>query len=379
MTFESTLANLQRKVWSGSIPFEIRLSNVECRVYDRSDPYLLHAFFQSALIDPTSEPRIGWFSFQDVPLHWHYPTGLLYDLYSGAKPHFSTVRRHIRGSRPSEERDRERDRPASQQSGAGLGMDDNLSGRIKEISLRDLDDVVMDGGYQNSDDVGKLPWKLVVHFSDYPMDALIQLDKDGKALEDVFINSVKEASFARHGSGKVVMSLGENDSKQLWKSVEQNDLLMFNAINNKLLNAPGATMRSIPFRVFLPTTSHAKATLSPTRGSALSAPPGPAGSPVVSSPNPGQEATASQNTASILRMIQRLLPPTLAPSSRQGQTLGTALHSVLPTLFPSRRQPVLAWPVIHGAVVPMAAPLEELGKWASYADGWVTVGVVMME
>lgn len=65
-------------------------------------------------------------------------------------------------------------------------------------------------------------------------------------------------------------------------------------------------------------------------------------------------------------------------SSRQPQTIGTALNTLLPALFPSRRSPLLAQPVLHGAVVPLAANAEEVVRWAAYADGWVHLGVVMM-
>lgn len=62
----------------------------------------------------------------------------------------------------------------------------------------------------------------------------------------------------------------------------------------------------------------------------------------------------------------------------QPQTLGTALHDFLPKLFPSRRTPVLALPVLHGAVVPLAAGIEELMRAAGYADGFLHLVVVMM-
>jgi autophagy-related protein 5 len=58
--------------------------------------------------------------------------------------------------------------------------------------------------------------------------------------------------------------------------------------------------------------------------------------------------------------------------------MGTALNHLLPTLFPSRRNSVMAQPVLHGAVVPMAAPLEDLVKSAAYADGFLHVVIVMM-
>ncbi len=63
---------------------------------------------------------------------------------------------------------------------------------------------------------------------------------------------------------------------------------------------------------------------------------------------------------------------------REPQTLGTALHALLPTLFPSRRTPILAKAVLHGAAVPMSALVEELMRTAAYLDGWVHLGVVMM-
>lgn len=62
----------------------------------------------------------------------------------------------------------------------------------------------------------------------------------------------------------------------------------------------------------------------------------------------------------------------------QPNTLGTALNQILPTVFPSRRNPVLAVPVLHGAVVPMSAPVEELMRAAAFADGFLHVVVAML-
>jgi len=39
---------------------------------------------------------------------------------------------------------------------------------------------------------------------------------------------------------------------------------------------------------------------------------------------------------------------------------------------------LLAQPVLHGVVVPMAAPIEDLGRAATYADGFLHVAVVML-
>lgn len=39
---------------------------------------------------------------------------------------------------------------------------------------------------------------------------------------------------------------------------------------------------------------------------------------------------------------------------------------------------MLAQPVLHGAVAPMAALVEDLGRAAAYADGFLHVAVVML-
>lgn len=57
------------------------------------------------------------------------------------------------------------------------------------------------------------------------------------------------------------------------------------------------------------------------------------------------------------------------------QTLGAALRRLLPRLFPSSRDPVLADVILHGASVPFHAPLEELMREAAYPDGWLCLVV----
>lgn len=62
----------------------------------------------------------------------------------------------------------------------------------------------------------------------------------------------------------------------------------------------------------------------------------------------------------------------------QPQTIGTALNQILPTLFPSRRSPLLAQAVLHGAVLPLSAGVEDLVRSTAYLDGWLHIAVVMM-
>ena len=61
----------------------------------------------------------------------------------------------------------------------------------------------------------------------------------------------------------------------------------------------------------------------------------------------------------------------------QPQTIGTALNQILPTLFPSRRSPLLAQAVLHGAALPLSASVEDLLRATAYLDGWLHIVVVM--
>ena len=200
MTTTNDPQTLQSTIWDSSLPIEICLSSSECRVYDQADPYIvsqsrssfvsailtspqiqyprlsylpfllprLHAFFSPSLINPDVIPYDGWFSCEDVPLKWQYPLGLLHDLFSSAPPY--------QGSK---------DEPNTE------------------------------------DSERQLPWRLTVHFTDWPEQALVRPDAEGKVLHDAFINSVKEADFLRNGTAKGIMSLSKDDSTTLWNAVQE--------------------------------------------------------------------------------------------------------------------------------------------------------------
>ncbi|XHG06473.1 autophagy protein 5 [Aspergillus wentii] len=320
MDSKISLSSIQKTVWDGQLPLEIILAPSESRTYDQTDPYLiscprvsylpsllprLRVFFSSSLINPNSNPHDGWFSFEGVPLKWHYPVGLLYDLYAGADP-------ASKGRRGDE-------------------FDESTDSAS-----------------------GSLPWRLTVHFSDWPDEELVRLDADGMVINDAFINSVKEADFLRSGNAKGIMSLSKEDSSGLWKAVQDVDLPSFQRISNILLPPPSQPFRNVPIRLFLP--------LSPDSDSPSLK--------VVQSPLPPSIPTSTINASQAA--ISRGSPST------QSQTIGTALHTLLPNLFPSRRTPVLAKPVLHGAVVPMSAPIEEVVRSSAYGDGWAYIVVRMM-
>ncbi|KAI1821508.1 autophagy protein Apg5-domain-containing protein [Xylaria intraflava] len=178
-----------------------------------------------------------------------------------------------------------------------------------------------------------LPWRLVVG--------------DGLSWDigDTFLNSAKEADFVRNGNAKQIMSLSKENTTALWNAVQDNDYVSFNKINSRLLNT-SREIKNIPLRVYIPTS-------------------------------PSDLASSGGSPAGAFRVVQSLIQPRV--NDRTPQTIGAALRSLLPQLFPSSRDPVLAAAILHGANVPFYAPLEELMREAAYPDGWLCLVVVPLD
>lgn len=140
------------------------------------------------------------------------------------------------------------------------------------------------------------------------------------------------------------MKMSKDHTTQLWNSVVDNDYATFSRINSRLLNAPTA-LRNVPVRIYIPS------------------------SPMSSSSAPSEAAAGS------FKVVQALVPA-VGPD-RKPQLLGQALKKLMPMLFPSTRDPILAGLILHGAPVPFQAPLESLMREAAYPDGWLCLVVVV--
>ena len=229
---------------------------------------------------------------------------------------------------------------------------------FEDVQLRNLAVGLLVDLYQPT-----LPWRLTVN------------EGVGWDIGDTFLNSVKEvgspqrsrrwemktqrkppadtlrqADFIRNGNANQIMKMSKQDTTQLWHAVIDNDFAAFNRINTRLLNAPTA-LKHIPIRIYVPDAS-------PTSPSPSSAPPH------------SHAATGS------FKIVQTLVPAK-GRDDRKSQLLGQALKAVMPGLFPSSRDPVLASVILHGATVPFDAPLVELMREAAYPDGWLCLVVTV--
>ena len=59
------------------------------------------------------------------------------------------------------------------------------------------------------------------------------------------------------------------------------------------------------------------------------------------------------------------------------KTLGQALKTMAPTLFPPAGDSALATVIMHGAPLPLDAPLADLMMEAAYPDGWLNLVVYL--
>ncbi|KAK6082082.1 autophagy protein Apg5 [Seiridium cupressi] len=180
-----------------------------------------------------------------------------------------------------------------------------------------------------------LPWRLTVG--------------DGMSWDigDTFLNSAKEADFVRNGNAQQIMSLSKEHTTALWNAVRDNDYPAFNKVNSRLLNT-SRELKNVPIRVYIPQSA------------------GPQG-----------DKDGPAAAAGAFKVVQSLVQARM--NERAPQTIGTALRGLLPRLFPSSRDPVLANVVLHGAHVPFSAPLEELMRDAAYPDGWICLVVVPLD
>lgn len=104
--------------------------------------------------------------------------------------------------------------------------------------------------HNNQKEEGLLPWRLLLHFGEWPDEQLVRLDAEGKVLHDAFINSVKEADFLRNGTAKGIMALSKDDSTRLWHAVEERTFFFFFITPAYLLPFPSLDIYIYGYTIF---------------------------------------------------------------------------------------------------------------------------------
>jgi Autophagy protein ATG5, UblA domain/Autophagy protein ATG5, alpha-helical bundle region len=132
-----------------------------------------------------------WFEYKGVPLKWHIPVGVLFDMYAGAQDH-----------------------------------------------RRDA----------------ALPWSITVHFQSFP-EKKLQRCPTQECVRSMFAQSLKESSYLRFDSSKPVSSFTKSDHTDLWDSIMNDSFDKYSRVMSSLFQHADATDVSYPVRWVLQTDS----------------------------------------------------------------------------------------------------------------------------
>ena len=94
-----------------------------------------------------------------------------------------------------------------------------------------------------------IPWKLRLHFNNYPSSQILPLEDDVvlKLVERTYKNSLKQALFLQNGSSKVAMNLSKQSHQKIWDSILTSKHQLYQQVNNDLLNTPN----NVPVRILV--------------------------------------------------------------------------------------------------------------------------------
>lgn len=191
-----------KEVWNGKLPICFKLSTDECGSNEPEEVYLMvsrqiyfplildkiQRYFSEYILNQANKSNEIWLDFNGTPLKWHYPVGLLYDLYAN---------------------------------------DGSVDAQTTNI-----------------------PWSINVHFDNYPSE-LISTYNNKDVIESYFLSTIKEADAIKH-KGKIINEMLKKDHKQLWYGVQNDKFDQFWTVNKKLMDIiDGAEcFKSIPFRIY---------------------------------------------------------------------------------------------------------------------------------
>jgi autophagy-related protein 5 len=103
-------------------------------------------------------------------------------------------------------------------------------------------------GGQDWDNIHPIaPWKITVHFDQFPVDALIRCQNSGEASK-LYSHSLKQALFLLHGSTRAYNELSKEHRQALWDATTTAAYENFEVIANDLFADPINT-RIIPVRI----------------------------------------------------------------------------------------------------------------------------------
>ncbi|KAA3675175.1 autophagy-related protein 5, partial [Paragonimus westermani] len=231
----------------------------------------------------------------------------------------------------------------------------------------------------------ELPWKLVVHFNNYPTDVLLCPPVNRRAVELHFVSVIKEADVLKHRS-QIMNQMQARDQRQLWTGLLTHQFDQFWAINQRLMQ---------------PIASNSEDVFSPSAGvDAVQSeqPSGASGdhcsglmmSPSLSTESTFRQVRAFRNIPCRLYRASKFkggacagyIQKRVRPYASDGTplTIGTVMRQFLSTEAAENdaEHPPTAKDeeyklLLHGICLPEDAPIQWLSEHMAYADNFMHI------
>ncbi|KAL3525085.1 hypothetical protein ACH5RR_013457 [Cinchona calisaya] len=179
------------------------------------------------------------------------------------------------------------------------------------------------------------PWNLTVHFRGYPGNILTPCEGED-SIKWSFINSLKEAAYIINGNCKSVMNMSQSDQSELWQSVLNGNLETYLWVSSKLKLGLGGDDFSIKLN-----SSSLKSRQSANEADA-SGPIKAGRIPVrlyVRSTNEDFDDVEDVPLVDSWDKVSYINRPVEIHDNGKAFTLGDAVKSLLPELFPNKSLP----------------------------------------
>lgn len=195
---QGLVVDIKDKLWNGCVNVRVRFvtgaGNAEFLFPAFRMSYLpcffpsIVRYFQHYKLDLGTTPI--WLEYEDVPLKWHLPVGLLYDYLH--LPSASSESRH--------------------------------------------------------------EWILTLRYGEYPSEHLIPFKEGTDyigTLKEVVVNQLKQSCFVLNGNSKNIMNLSESKSIELWESIQIHNLKYYSSINKRIVPAL-SKIHKVPVKIVIP-------------------------------------------------------------------------------------------------------------------------------
>ncbi|KAI5959572.1 ATG5 [Candida pseudojiufengensis] len=202
-TIENVI-EIKKKLWMGSINLKIVYTNnrnesIEYLIQVFRNSYFpfiyekLINFFENFITDQDVNFENIWLEYEEVPLKWNYPIGVLYDY------------------------------------------------------------LYLPGNYESQSHIWNLTLKIETASQKFPQDYIIPFrnfdeNKYEMHLNEIIVNQLKQSSFVINGTSKPIMQLSETNSRKLWKSIKYRNLNEYTYLNKLILK----TVKNIPIKLIIP-------------------------------------------------------------------------------------------------------------------------------